>query len=439
MKLAADDEQERLAHIATAWKAYNGTLPKPLRVAKGNTGVDDNIQLPLAQVVVDKGRSFLFGEGVRWDTGELAEDANGDPQPARQQKYLDDTWAANGMATLLQNLALSGGISGHAFLRLLRPSTAFGNMVRIINMDPSTVSVIWDQDDIAQVRKYLIRWTTIDGGKACARRQVIQPDEGGMAWTITDERSDADTTGWRPMGEPERWPYPFAPIVDCQNLPAPNTYYGTSDLDSPIVANIQNLDRVLSNASRVLRFHAHPKTVATGLVNADEISTDANGVLILPTGAAITNLEMQSDLSSSFRLADILMDALFTAARIPGVARGKLDSAGALSGVALHILYQPILEKTQDKRRLYGDLLTEANRRILAMGGYGPDNRPSIIWPEIVPTDPASDAATAESLKRVGVSTATLVEQLGYNAEDEAARNADAAVMELPPPTDPLA
>ena len=47
------------------------------------------------------------------------------------------------------------------------------------------------------------------------------------------------------------------------------------------------------------------------------------------------------------------------------VSVGKVDNIGALSGVALEILYQPLMELTYVKQMTYGPLLEEVNRRAL--------------------------------------------------------------------------
>ncbi len=93
--------------------------------------------------------------------------------------------------------------------------------------------------------------------------------------------------------------------------------------------------------------------------------------------------------------------------------------AGALSGVALNILYQPLLEKTETKRRTYGDLLVELNRRLLALGGFGEDNFTVLHWPELLPGDPKAEAETALLQQQLGVSQDTLIERLGFDPELE--------------------
>src|SRR5204863_7425901 len=80
-------------------------------------------------------------------------------------------------------------------------------------------------------------------------------------------------------------------------------------------------------------------------------------------------------------------EALHEIARVPEVSVGKVDSIGALSGVALEILYQPLMELTAVKQMTYGPLLEEVNRRALWIGGRGRDVEVKNQWPALLPGD----------------------------------------------------
>jgi len=104
----------------------------------------------------------------------------------------------------------------------------------------------------------------------------------------------------------------------------------------------------------------------------------------------------------------------------PAIATGKLESVGALSGVALQVLYAPLTAKTEKKRGLYGDLLEEICKRVLDLGGYGYENDVDVTWPETTPQDAKAEAETLAIHKTLGVSTDTILDKLGYDAAAEA-------------------
>lgn len=422
-QLISGDEAIRIRRINERWDAYMGRLPKPLRVSRNKAGqpIDDNVLLPLPRIIVDKGRSALFGEDI---TFEVAADY---PRAEDAQAFLDSVWKRNERSTLLQNWALAGGIAGHAYLRLHLTA----DLPRITVVDPANVRAFWNPDDIAEVWRYRIEYVTADErDEPIARRQEILRDEAGR-WVIEDWVGNAERKGWRLLGS-DVWPYEFAPIVDNQNLPAPSSFYGLSDLEPSVLELVKGINRTVSNLQRILRYHAHPKTIAKGM-SPDDLRVGVDDVLFIPDTGTLENLEMTSDLNSSMQFYERLMDALFETARIPQVARGKLDQAGALSGVALRILYQPLLEQTSDKRRLYGDALEDLNERLLVIGGFD-EVEVTLHWPELVPTDPMADANTALALKDVGVSIDTLLARLGFDPVLEAQKKADEAAAAPPDP-----
>jgi len=116
---------------------------------------------------------------------------------------------------------------------------------------------------------------------------------------------------------------------------------------------------------------------------------------------------------------DRLRQTMHEISRVPEVATGNLERAGSLSGVALQILYQPLLEKTGTKRLLYGDMLIELNRRLLAIRGFGENLRTTIHWPELLPSDPMQERQAALIDKQLGVSADTILQRLGYNPDLE--------------------
>jgi hypothetical protein len=415
MENVVADELARLRSYREAWEAYHGDFPAPLKTRVDQA--DDNVIVNYARSVVDKGVSFLFGQDIRFELDET--------QQTDEEEWLDACWSANGGSVLLQKLALNGGVCGHVFAKLV-PAPPGRQYPRVIVLDPANVAVGYDPGDIDDVQWYRIQYAGLDPqtGKVVTYRQTIERD-GGI-WQITDQVSRSGG-GWQTTGE-ERWPYTWSPVIDCQNLPLPNEYYGLSDLPEDVLRLNRSINFVLSNLARIIRYHAHPKTWGRGFT-AQQLSIAVDETIVLPSpDAELRNLEMLNDLSSSIALYERLREALHEVTRIPEVATGKLERAGALSGVALQILYQPLIEKTETKRRTYGAMLIELNRRLLALGGFGEDHHTVIHWPEMLPTDTMQEAQTALLYQQLGVSADTLLQRLGYDPDMEKdKREADSA------------
>lgn len=408
--MADIEERNRVDRIAKAWKAYYGQSPKPLKMRKTER-TDDNVRLNFGRLIVDIGVATLFGDEMRVEAPDDAPDA--------VQETLDRIIRTNGGDLLWQRLGLSGAIGGTMFYRLQQREDG---SVRILCLDPESVEVFWDADDYEKVTKYVVTWHTIDEvGMGVARRQIVKPDGGG--WIIIDQQ--AIEGGWRTLEETP-WPYPFAPIGHAQNMPSPHEVYGISDLEPDVLQLIHSIERVASNINRVVRLYAHPRT--WGKMIGESLIIDANPGSVLRLehpNAELHNLEMQSDLASSIDLYGRLVSALHETTRVPEIATGKLDNTGSLSGLALKILYAPLIQKTESKRRTYGHGIQEMMRRALYLSGFSDEIIVEIHWCELVPTDPEAERRTAIIDSQLGVSKATILRQLGYDPEIEAGLAAD--------------
>lgn len=401
------EERARLARYGAAWAAYFGDMPKPLKVKPGQA--DDNVTVNYARLIVDVGASDLFGVEPKFD---LDPDST-EPSPA--QLWLDECWRRNRKQILLQKAAINGGVCGHVFLKIVLRA---GDVPRLILLSPEYVSVVTDPDDIDQVWRYVIQYTARDAqtGKPLTVRQIIERDDAGR-WSIVDKVS-RNRGPWETR-QSITWPYSWPPIVDCQNLPSPNEYYGIADIEEDVLALNGAYNFALSNTQRIIRFHAHPKTWGRGFT-AKELQIGVDDTIVFGNPAAeLHNLEMQTDLTSSIEYGERLKRGVHETSRTPEVATGKLDSAGGLSGVALQILYQPLTQKTGAKRLTYGEMLIELNRRFLETAGFGGARLCSILWGELRPTSALEERQVLLLDKQLGASQDTLLHKAGYDPDAE--------------------
>jgi hypothetical protein len=402
------EEQARLERIRRAWLAYYGQMDRPLRVRPGDP--DDNVLLNYARLIVNTTVAFLFGRDIRFEVpGDEAADA-----------WLQECWRANRLMSTITRLGINGAVAGHAVVQV-RPGSPFP---RVLLVDPMNLSVELDPEDYERVLEYRIQWNAVRDGRAAVRRRRVVRLDG--AWEIIDEASAGDAPAWQELAR-EPWPYEWAPILHCQNLPSPNSFWGMSDLEQDVLHVNRSINFVLSNMARILRHHAHPWVWGRGF-SADSIRASVAEIMVLPgADAELRTLEMQSDLASSIELYKRLTEALHKIASVPEVASGKLDSVGQLSGLALQLLYRPLVDMTEVKRSFYGELLLDLNRRLLELGGMEPQAEVVIHWQDILPRDPRTEAETAMLEEQLGASRRTLLSRLGFDPDQEAAQREDEA------------
>jgi hypothetical protein len=425
------------AHAA-AWKYVDGDHHRHL--LPDNSQTDDNVIINLAELIINKGVSALMGtseagvlQGVRFEVV----DQPGEPGYMRravravrqavqgqtltaQQQLIDATWNANQKDALLHDLALFGGVCGHCFVKLLPDGvTDFDSgatVARLVALNPDICTVFWSAGDKSHVLWYRTEYSV---GPESRREDVVrgvdengQPVDGWLIYTYIRRTNGAQ---WEAQGKPLVWEYDFPPICDWPNLPDPRGYYGKNDLGIVGALN-DSLNFTASNTQRIIKFHAHPKTVAIG-ITADQITpTDVDGIWAISAPkdeVEVKNLEMQSDLSSSMNYMQTLRRAIFDMARELDPATVD-DRLGQLTNFGLRVLNGDHINKAGTKRLLYGNGLTNLNRRIMMLASVPvlPINN---NWPDILPTDDLGQANALDVDTRHGLSNETYLERRRYD------------------------
>jgi len=400
------------AAFTLAWQAYSGKLTKPLKLRRNQP--DDNVRVNPCRLIANKGVAFLFGKDISF---QLDGDEN---ETSPTEEWLDEVWKANHKMAFLQKVAINGAIYGQAFIQLL-PNKPFP---RLVNLDPTTVEVTTAPDDVERVTQYKIQWKI---AADTLYRKLIEPNENGQSWNITEQQKKLGEDNWTQVNATV-WPFPWPPIISCQNIWIPNSFWGMPDLNEDLIDLNRSMNFLLSNMSRVLRYHANPRQIASGM-GGEQIKQSADETLLIPKDAKIDLLQAKADvLSPGLEYYQRLKEAFFTMAAVPEVATGKVESIGQLSGLALSILYQPLLELTESKRLTYGDMLNELNMRLLELGGYGTENNATIVWPELLPRDMVAERQAYQIDMAMGIASAeTIADKLGYNYELEMERKANEA------------
>lgn len=444
------DDADRKREMSEAWKAYRGKFQDPLKVEHNK--VNDNVKPNRCRTIVDKGVSFLFGPALKIQATDEAKKKEQNPDAESPiQDFLDQVWGdEDDRMTLLAKIAMNGGNCGQTFVKVIPPGGT-RKIPRIVNLNPQNIRIVTDPEDSDLHLAYIIEYPINSGWQ---KRQIIARVDPGSTleiwgdndpddtWTITNYQRRALATGqesdWRQVGDTEDWAYPFPPIFTCQNLPNPNEPWGIADLTDDLIHMNKVLIFIQSNISRILKYHAHPKTVAKGL-RLDQLAVAPDDTIVLQSpDADIKNLEMSSDLSSSLNFASEIRADMDEQSRVPAVALGRLADLpkGNISGVALQLLFQPLLEKTVQKRRLYGKMIREVTRAALVLAGLIPlsqwdSYQVDIHWPDLLPIDDLAAAQTALLWKQLGVSEDTLLQSGGFDPGDEAEKSANEAQRDM--------
>lgn len=413
-----DEHKKRQQLYALLWSYYKGNQRRPIKTRDGQP--DDNVIENWSKKIVNHGANFLFGKGVTFQTDD-------NPERNEAELYLDTFWKDDPgrnffPGLFLMQLAQNGAVTGTPIIRIYPPKP--GDMLPYVRaIDPSIVDIITNPDDVEHVTAYHLVWKS---GKVW-RRHRIEEAESGLMWMIYEEEHNGRDFI---VADEIAWEYDFAPVMHTQNLIVANEAYGASDLQDADLNDAINF--VASNNNRIVRFHAHPKTIGTGFQASQLTQTAVDQFWTIPGAEAkVYNLEMQSELAASYQHLRNLEEAYHQVTDVPRLDPAQIN-LGALSGFALRILYGPLLDKTNQKRQTYGSLLMRLNRALLILGGKQ-DQPVSNVWPYPLPVDPLARANEFSTLANIpGVDVYEAAITAGYD-EPTAKRMAGSANRTLIP------
>lgn len=420
----SDDPYEKEYSRRALWQAYlidyyNGVQKKSLKTSK--EGVDFNVTVNLASLIVDRTVSMLFGGGI-----EFKNDAK------EVKDFLDTVWAANKKDILLHDFGQNGAVYGTLYAKILpddRMTDANESTYGIVALSPINMIVGVNPKDVREVLYYVNRWNVNESGKTIAYREVTKKnkgEDGTATWSvITQVQGRSMSSKWENINTTP-WEYEFSPIVHTKNLPNAGSQYGRSDIED-VLGLQDDYNQAFSNVNKILWFHGHPHLWTNGKVGS-LVDWSTEKILELK-GDGITkdpslqSMELQGDLAASREFINDLRRDLMDVSRTTDVETIK-DKAGALTNFGLRVLFKDELAKTKTKQLLYGEFITEINRRLLALENI---NAPvgDIQWGEALPENENEETIALKSDLEMGiVSKETVAMKRGYDWKVESERMA---------------
>lgn len=408
---------------------YDGKY-KEFLIDDFETNVRNNIAINMVRQVIDRTISFLFPSVPKLEINEDDEEETS-PEETPEEKLVRKTFENNGGVSFMTMVGHNGCLGGHNFLRITPPNPFaedLGKYPRLINLDPRNVQVYWNAVDMTEVLWYEINW--VDGEDQYIEDIVLNKDK--MRWDIfIYKRSGVQGSGWRKIAT-DRWDSVLSPIVDWQHLPNPNQYYGLSEVSSDVERLNDTINRVASDIGLILRFHASPRTVATGVVDDDITETSVDGLWsIASADAKVFNLEMTSDLQSSMTFLQYLNDAILGEARVV-IMHGSVKDFQRVTNTGIRAVFLDMLAKNEILRSNYENALKKIVRRILLVMNKQEDVEPTVVWADPLPADQTELVnVLAIEFGNGWVSAETASKKRGYNYTVESKRMEREAEVEL--------
>lgn len=425
-QLLVRNGRDRLNNYHRAWLAYEAEVPLALKPTPSDPDARDNVVINTPALIVDTTVSYLFGDEMDKPHFEVEDDGEEGADESPMEKWLSEAWRRNQKETLLLKWGTYGAVCGHSFLRLVPATHPTAGRTRpyprILALDPASVDVEWNGEDIEQAVEYKLEWTAGSGNQTVHFRQRHILSDNGLSWTIVDETKRAGEARFTEAAR-EVWNYPWSQIHDCQHFPNPGIYYGLSELEPDVLKLALSINFGYSNLSRVDRIYAHPRSYVTGHTSKEPIRIDPDFMLGLNKDAKVGILEMQSEYAGSLALTAAKMAELCRRTRLPPTVFGGDSEASNLSAVALAVRFRPLKQKVKTLRLTYGGLLSQLNAHMLELGGKGKDHIVTNTWGELIPASTLEERQGIQIELQTGiVSRETAATRLGYSWATEKAR-----------------
>jgi hypothetical protein len=418
----APEDGARLARYAEALAFYEGDQ----WLGRRQRG-ERRLTINYARTLTRKVASYVFPAPVTFSVPDTGDEA----AARRAELALGEVTAAQDLGRLDVELCVEASVLGDAAIKVTWDPAARGPVVAAV--DPATLVASWRADDPRRLDA--IRQTYPLSGAAAA--QALGPgfDARGLDpvrvyevaehWTAS--RWMVALAGQTVRDEPN--PYGWIPYVVAANNPRPHEFWGESDLVD-LYEVCRELNARLSVLSRVLELSGAPIAVLENVDGSEGITVGPGAKWELPEGAKAYLLDLLGGGGVNLHIdyVNLLYRALHDLSETPRTAFG--DSGRTLSGAALEVEIQPLVQKVHRKRRMWEGVFRERNARILDLlerfGGQelGGLRRTVTIWPSVLPSDTDNAVRNAVQLVAHGIhSRRTAIAELGGDdPEGEMAR-----------------
>jgi hypothetical protein len=288
--------------------------------------------------------------------------------------------------------------------------------VRITAPDVNGLYAWWTGDDLTRVYRLASRYQLSQDEvmllyKKSTQKKAVQITE---LWTDKDFTlfMDNDVIDRKPN------PYGFIPFIIYPNVRQPKQFWGMSDIPS-LQEPQKELNRALSQLSRILEVSGNPIAVLEGVESSEDIQVRPGAVWNIPpdTKAYLLDLLQGGGIRLHIDYIDLIYRTIHDLSESPRASYGGIEQE--LSGVALEVELQSLLQKVNRKRLVRTTVYKRRNEMILHLWAKfaGEDLTQvaqRVCWGQVLPQDRARESQNEQLLVQSGVhSRRTAMDTLG--------------------------
>ncbi len=355
-----------------------------------------------AKVVIDKVTSYLMS-GVHFAVEALEDSDEARAGARRAEAALRQVEQDNNLEQLSFETEIDCAILGDACFKVIWDAER--KSVRVSAPDIQGIYAWWLGDDTSRVWRVASKYN-LTAEEAEIRHQVRAK---GKTASIVELWTDEHFELWLDDAQVEKKanPYGFIPFVIYPNLREPKKFWGLSDL-TQFMEPQRELNRAVSQLSRILELSGNPIAVLENVEESEDIAVKPGAVWNIPDEAKAYLLDLLQGGGVSLHIdyIDLLYRTLHDVAETPRAAFG--GTTRDLSGVALEIELQPLLQKVWRKRLIRSATYKKRNQLVLKLlEKYKNENfgnyRLEVVWSPVLPRDLARLVANEQTLVQNGI------------------------------------
>ncbi|MCK4368895.1 MAG: phage portal protein [Dehalococcoidales bacterium] len=373
------------------------------------------------KVFIDKVTSYLMS-GINFAVEAAGGSEEDKARAQRAEATLHQVYEDNNLEQLDLETEIDCAILGDASYKVIWDGEA--KRVRITAPDVQGIYAWWLGDDTSRI------WRV-------ASKYSLSAEETEFLYQVKPKAKKATVVELWTDGEFELYlddnlieskpnPYGFIPFIIYPNLREPKRFWGISDL-SQIIESQQELNRAMSQLSRILELSGNPIAVLENVEESEDITVKPGAVWNIPEDAKAYLLDLLQGGGVRLHIdyINLLYRTLHDISESPRAAFGGTERD--LSGVALEIELNPLLQKVRRKRIIRTAVYNRRNRLILKLleryqgTEFGDNNRLRVIWSPILPQDLTRLVANEQTLVQTGIhSRRRAMDEIGVkDSEDE--------------------
>lgn len=366
-----------------------------------------------AKVFVEKVVSYLM-TGINFAVEPTGDTEEKKTMARKAEQMLYRVYEENHLAQLDLETEIDCAVLGDGCYKVIWD--AVEKKVRVTAPDVQGLFVWCSGDDVSRVWRIASRYKL----SSEEVELIYQVKPKGKTATIVELWTDREFQMYMdnvPI-EDKPNPYGFIPFIVFPNLREPKKFWGTSDLPQ-IMESQRELNRAMSQLSRILELSGNPIAVLENVEESEDIAVRPGAVWNIPEDAKayLLDLLQGGGVNLHINYIDLVYRALHDLSESPRSAFGGIDKD--LSGVALEIELQPLLQKVRRKRIIRTAVYNRRNEMILRLlkkyagEDYG-DNHLRVVWEPVLPKDMSRKVSSEQVLVQNGIhSRRTAMDEVG--------------------------